>query len=644
MHDQRPASAPEDVSHAVVRLYMCHHGAGYFFSDEVFVPLHVGRALTDRLLPFAGDDTGDNISAKNREYCELSAIYWMWKNAPPSDWLGVMHYRRLFDFRQTGRKLDRYGCIPVAELNDATRASFGLNAAQVLACLESNPGVDAILPRKWSVRSAGYATIRAHYGEAPYHHAADLELTRQVIAERHPDYLGAFDRYMADQSGYFTNMFIFRREIFDRYCAWLFSILFAVERRHDRSNYGPQARRVFGYLAERLLSVFLIGEIDRGLKILELDRVFFQSTPVSGVAATQGSDAMSGNVPQLMPLDGQDIITVVIAADDNFVPHLAALIQSITHSLAPDRGVEILILDGGITKTNRNALFVQTRGVSSVARLRFLDCSAMYREIAVHMHFSVATFFRIALGDILPRHSRVLYLDCDTIVLADISRLWDLDLGGACVAAAPDLIMKSFIKRNVLAFNEALPAGRYVRERLGLREDGRDYFQAGVLVFDLDRFRDLGIAPRALADLRSNQYWFLDQDVLNKYLQGHVKLLDTAWNCISTVAAILPGLDQNWREKALEDIQVPKIVHYAGQDAKPWNNAAAPLAQFYWYFLRQTVWYEQVCWGGQAHGRAVMPAPSGGRMLRAARMVWRRLPLGLRTRLWPLAQALKKKI
>lgn len=192
--------------------------------DPVYLPVQVGAA-GKASIGFVRDDEGENISARNANWCELTGLYWAWKNVK-ADVIGLVHYRRHFKGR---------GGIATG--------------AEIAASLE---GVDAILPKK---RNYFIETNYSQYVHA--HHAIDLDETRRIIGERYAEYLAAFDRTMKRTSGHRFNMFIMRREHADRYCAWLFDILFELERRLDISTYSINDARVFGFVAERLMDVWV---------------------------------------------------------------------------------------------------------------------------------------------------------------------------------------------------------------------------------------------------------------------------------------------------------------------------------------------------------------------------------------------------
>ena len=199
-------------------------------TDPMYLPVQAGSALYPAL-PYQPDSTGDNISERNPNYCELTCLYWAWKNLD-SDYIGLCHYRRYFSGRYTGEKADRI-----------------LSAAQAQALLKKAP---ILLPRK---RHYWIETNYSQYAHA--HHAADLDTARDVLARQSPEYLPAFDRSMKRTCGHRFNLFLMRKDLLDRYCTWLFGVLFQLERCLDISQYSANDRRVFGFVSERLLDVWL---------------------------------------------------------------------------------------------------------------------------------------------------------------------------------------------------------------------------------------------------------------------------------------------------------------------------------------------------------------------------------------------------
>ena len=218
-----------------IQIMVAAHKPYWMPDDSAYLPVHVGKALHPDLdLGYMGDDTGDNISAKNPHYCELTAIYWAWKNLK-ADYAGLVHYRRYFTKREV------HG-------SEAKRA-------QVLKTLDWEnllAQAPVVVPdkRKYYIESN-----ESHYLHA--HHPEGLTVTRQIVQEKYPDYMPAYDTVMNRTWAHMFNMFVMRRDLYDQYCAWLFAILGELERRVDISSYTPYEARIYGFVSELLLDVWL---------------------------------------------------------------------------------------------------------------------------------------------------------------------------------------------------------------------------------------------------------------------------------------------------------------------------------------------------------------------------------------------------
>lgn len=206
-----------------------------FPENEIYQPIQVGKLLSTQDLKITGDNTGEHISAKNRTFCELTALYWAWKNHrfQTMEYVGLVHYRRYFAGNTVSIK-DKY------ILGEKEIAKLLKNA-------------DCIVPKK---RNYYIETVYAHYANA--HHIEDLERVKEVILAKNPAYLTAYDQLMNGKTLHLFNMFIMRKELCEQYCEWLFPILFELEKKIDISNYSNYQQRIFGFIAERLFNVWLI--------------------------------------------------------------------------------------------------------------------------------------------------------------------------------------------------------------------------------------------------------------------------------------------------------------------------------------------------------------------------------------------------
>lgn len=207
------------------RIYIAAHKPFQSPAGAPYIPLHVGKKGKEPL-GFIGDDTGENISEKNSSYCELTGVYWMWKNVQ-CDIIGLCHYRRYF-----------------------IREGKLLTQAQIEQTLSD---YDLIVGNSSKTSSS---TLATHY--AANHYAQDWDICRSTLGELYPDYLDAFDLMANANLMNLGNMMICHKDLFDSYCAWLFPLLEEIERRTDISSYNTFQARLYGYLAERLMKVWIL--------------------------------------------------------------------------------------------------------------------------------------------------------------------------------------------------------------------------------------------------------------------------------------------------------------------------------------------------------------------------------------------------
>lgn len=214
-----------------IKIIVATHKKYWMPTDKMYLPLQVG-AEGKESLGYTTDNTGDNISSRNANYCELTGIYWAWKNLD-AEYIGVTHYRRHFTIKgMKGSKQERV--ITSAQLENMLR------------------NTDVVLPKP---RNYYIETNYSQYAHA--HHAQDLDITRTILEEMYSDYLEAYDICMKKSVGHRFNMFIMKKDKFDAYCEWLFGVLFELEKRLDISQYSQNDARVFGFVSERLLDVWI---------------------------------------------------------------------------------------------------------------------------------------------------------------------------------------------------------------------------------------------------------------------------------------------------------------------------------------------------------------------------------------------------
>lgn len=228
-----------------------------FFTHSGFLPISAGTHREDVLC----DDTGISISAKNALYGELTAVYWAWKNLKNVDVIGTSHYRRYL-MPYSWLKKTHYGITWEKFLDRQYRVSrFEKDLEEY----------DIVFCKKWHFEGT---TIKEQF-LAHHPFPEDLELTRNVLDEFHPEAIPCWDSYLSGSDGYFCCMFITKWNLFDDLCSWMFPMLFEIEHRLDLSKYDVYQQRMIAFLYERLLNVYLLS---KNLRIKEYPFYFIDES------------------------------------------------------------------------------------------------------------------------------------------------------------------------------------------------------------------------------------------------------------------------------------------------------------------------------------------------------------------------------
>ena len=233
----------------MVRIIIAAHKKTQLPKDDIYLPVFVGAAMRDgAAIPgYVPDNQGDQISAKNPMYSELTGLYYAWKNLG-ADTLGLVHYRRYFEGKRH-RKAAADGKTP-----EAFRKV--LCGEELQSILEKS---DIVLPKK---QHYYIETIYSHYAHT--HDSRHLDVTREIIREKYPEYTEAFDRVMKARSAHMFNMMIMKEPYLSVYCAWLFDILGELEKRFRLEENTDYQRRYIGRIAEILINVWLDRSVEEG--------------------------------------------------------------------------------------------------------------------------------------------------------------------------------------------------------------------------------------------------------------------------------------------------------------------------------------------------------------------------------------------
>jgi len=244
-------------------------------AHKIYTPVWAGKNNSPEIKGFAGDDTGDNISSKNKYYSELTGIYWVWKNTK-QDITGACHYRRyftaqpeplLYQFKRLlyfpiGLYKKRFGLIYTQNTNLFINRIINQQEIELLF-----QKYDAILPQ---ARKLKY-TVETQFKR--YHDIKDLNLIESILIDKHPDYIDAFHNVIKGKKLFANNMFILKDEHYQEFMKWWFDVLFEFEKRIDLNKYTAYQQRILGFIAERLLNVWFRKN---QLKCKELPVIYFK--------------------------------------------------------------------------------------------------------------------------------------------------------------------------------------------------------------------------------------------------------------------------------------------------------------------------------------------------------------------------------
>lgn len=225
-----------------LHIYVVHSESDKELNEDVRnmayeISIQAGAALSNNIYYETVDNVGDNISNKNEQYCELTALYWAWKN-DRADYIGLSHYRR----------------------------KFHLEAEDLAAILSGD--IDMVV----TVPIINTNTVKEQYIKD--HGENEWNIMAEAVTRISPQYNEALEKVGNGSFYYAYNMFIAKREVLKDYCSWLFPILFYCEKKIGKKVDAYQNRYI-GFLGERLLTVYIARHQE--LRVAVVKKHFIES-------------------------------------------------------------------------------------------------------------------------------------------------------------------------------------------------------------------------------------------------------------------------------------------------------------------------------------------------------------------------------
>lgn len=261
-------------------------------------------------------------------------------------------------------------------------------------------------------------------------------------------------------------------------------------------------------------------------------------------------------------------IPIFFACNDAYVPFLDVAILSIINNSSKENIYEITILKTDVSIENQNKLL---RHDKDNIKINFYDVKNMLEPVKKILpdmfYYSLAAYYRLFIEKAFPQYDKVIYLDCDVVVLTDIAKLYDIELG--------DNLLGAVFEQNTFRDENF---SNYVKDIIGIPPE--TYFNSGVMVMNLKEFRNFRVQESFLQLLINYNFDCLapDQEYINLICHGRVKYLPTGWNKHSFPEA--PEGDLN-------------ICHYALAN-KPWHYADTINGEYFWYYAKLSVYYDVI--------------------------------------------------
>ncbi|HKL94731.1 MAG TPA: DUF4422 domain-containing protein [Clostridia bacterium] len=556
-----------------IKILVSCHKESYVPKCGMLFPIQVGAKGKKHLEGMLYDDAGENISEKNSRYCELTAQYFAWKNLD-AEYYGFFHYRRYLSFNEERFQTDSYNNIVFSNINDDVIEKLCLSEDRIEEFIGDN---DIIVPVPMNLKNDVYKNVYKHYKGSPDHDIEDLEEAIAILKRLYPDFSEYADEYLNSSICYFLNMYIMKKEIFHAYCEWLFPILDEFDSHKNYECCNNYECRTPGLLAERLFGIYLtyLKATNNELKVKEAQQCFFEDT----------------SYPYLLPAFAENNIAVCLASSDKYIPYAAVAIQSIISNSSKDSNYDLIVLCNNVDDRNKVKLQRVVNGLNNFS-LRFINGESYIasKKLNEKENINTTTYLRLGALDFLKYYSKAVYLDCDLVVNADIAKLYNIDVNDYFVGAVKDSIEAGWCKQT------SNPQTNYNKNVLKLKREF-EYFNAGVLLMNLDELRKEYSASSLIKMAQSFKWLWLDQDVLNMVCDGRTKFLEPSWNVLVHDLKVQQRPENDAPHDILEGylnaLKNPKVIHFAGR-VIPTVAPDVDLADIFWKYARQSIFYEKI--------------------------------------------------
>ena len=491
-----------------LKIYVSYHdNFERIEKNDVYVPIHVGRKTSKKCLDMIGDDTGENISELNDVFCELTAQYWAWKNDKNSKYVGFCHYRRYFFLGESYNKSDldisnflHYECID----EKFYKESDVLNLEKLERILDEDV---LIVPLKIKTAQWGSKNIFDQVGRIPqinYRINSKTLLFHELLDEyknAYPELETLFDLVLLEKDyGYFYNIFIVKKELFDGYCEWLFPVLLEFNKKVDYSEYSKAEKRSLAFFAERLFNVYVenLKKQKKINKVVELPVAMLHHSEMKAEVISKKE------YPDKRP--------VFLSVNNKNYIFAAATIKSFCCNIKTLESYCLFIVEE--EKLCFEVVDILERAVGSLLQKKVVNLKHDFKTKNGDQFINICSLTHFLFD-------RILILMAGDLVLKDIEDIYHFDFDGSCALAVNDINNYGSTKTDFCCEKYQLQV---------LKATPRKYIDPSFMLIntvELNHDVDLG---KKLSQFILNGFNTTEKDTFNYALSGKVKIVDYSWN------------------------------------------------------------------------------------------------------------------
>lgn len=282
--------------------------------------------------------------------------------------------------------------------------------------------------------------------------------------------------------------------------------------------------------------------------------------------------------------------TIVYATNNKYAKYMAVSIQSAILNMSSNQNYDIIIFETDVNQELKNIIESMSDDYNNVS-IRFINTASIYnkedsKKLFCHIYFSKEMYLRLYIPQILKNYDKAIYLDCDTIVQADLAELFNTNIHNYCIGAAKDF--------NTIVNFQNMPEVNYYFDKVIKMKNMKNYFNSGVLLMNLNELRSMNIVEECFKLLEIHkELLYPDQDLLNLICADKTKILTNSWNFVFAINTALV-LNNQFLDLAVEwtkGLADQKIIHYISEH-KPWNLPEMSYADIWWKYAKKTPIYQ----------------------------------------------------